>query len=73
MTQGERLAKREAIRSEVAKLEAGLRALLEEEKALLKECAHTYPNGQSALVGASTKVCVHCGKLMNQKDEKLWG
>ena len=73
MTQAERLAKRDALRSEIAKLEANLRALLEEEKALLAGCAHTYANGQSALVGASTKVCVHCGKLMNPKDEKLWG
>ncbi len=73
MTQGERLAKREALRSEIAKLEAGLRTLFEEEKAILKECAHTYPNGQSALVGTSTKVCVHCAQLSNPKDEKLWG
>ena len=73
MTQAERLAKREAIRVEVAKLEAGLRALFEEEKALLKDCAHTYPNGQSALVGSSTKVCVHCGRLASPRDDQLWG
>ncbi len=73
MTQGERLAKREALRRSIAKLEAELRALLEEEKSLLAACAHTYPDGQSALVGASTKVCVHCAKLINPKDEKLWG
>ncbi len=72
MTQAERLAKREALRVEIAKREAGVRTLVEEEQALLRDCEHTYASGESALVGGPTKVCVHCGRTVGG-DEKLWG
>ncbi len=73
MTQAERLAKREALRGEIAKIEVGLRELLEEERRLLSGCEHTYANGQSAVVGGRTKVCVPCGRTLVARDEKLWG
>jgi hypothetical protein len=73
VTQEERLAKRDALRSEIVKLEESIRTLLEQEELLLRECSHTYASGQSALVGGRTKVCVHCGRSVAGKDEKLWG
>ena len=73
MTQEERLAKRDALRAEILKLEESIKGLLEQEETLLKECSHTYPDGKSALVGGRTKVCVHCGRAVAGKDEKLWG
>ncbi len=56
MTQDERLAKRDALRAEIVKLEESIRLLLEQEELLLKDCAHTYAGGQSALVGGRTKI-----------------
>lgn len=73
MTQEERLAKRDALRSEILKLEESIKGLLEQEETLLKECSHTYPDGKSALVGERTKVCVHCGRAVAGKEEKPWG
>jgi hypothetical protein len=73
VTQEERLAKRDALRSEILKLEESIKGLLEQEEAILKDCSHTYPGGKSALVGGRTKVCVHCGRAVAGKDEKLWG
>jgi hypothetical protein len=73
VTQEERLAKRDALRSEIVKLEESIRALLEKEEELLRECTHTYAGGKSALVGGRVKVCVHCGRSVQGKDEKLWG
>ena len=73
VTQDERLAKRDALRSEIVKLEESIRLLLEQEELLLKDCAHTYAGGQSALVGGRTKICVHCGRAVAGKDDKLWG
>jgi hypothetical protein len=73
VTQEERLVKRDALRAEIVKLEESIRLLLEQEEVLLKECSHTYAGGQSALVGGRTKICVHCGRSVAGKDEKLWG
>jgi hypothetical protein len=73
VTQDERLAKRDALRAEIVKLEESIRLLLEQEELLLKDCAHTYAGGQSALVGGRTKICVHCGRAVAGKDDKLWG
>ena len=73
VTQEERLAKRDALRAEILKLEESIKGLLEQEETLLKDCSHTYPGGKSALVGEPTKVCVHCGRAVAGKDEKLWG
>ena len=73
VTQDERLAKRDALRSEIVKLEESIRTLLEKEEELLRDCTHTYAGGKSALVGGRVKVCVHCGRSVQGKDEKLWG
>jgi len=73
VTQEERLAKRDALRSEIVKLEEAIRALLEQEEEMLRDCSHTYAGGKSALVGGRVKVCVHCGRSVQGKDEKLWG
>jgi hypothetical protein len=73
VTQEERLAKRDALRAEIVKLEQTIRTLLEQEEGVLKDCTHTYASGQSALVGGRTKVCVHCGRSVAGRDEKLWG
>jgi hypothetical protein len=73
VTQEERLAKRDALRVEIVKLEESIRALIEQEEDLLRDCNHTYAGGKSALVGGRVKVCVHCGRSMQGKDEKLWG
>ena len=73
VTQDERLAKRDALRSDIVKLEESIRALLEQEEELLRDCSHTYAGGKSALVGGRVRVCVHCGRSVQGKDEKLWG
>jgi hypothetical protein len=73
VTQEDRLAKRDALRSDIVKLEESIRALLEPEEELLRDCGHTYAGGKSALVGGRVKVCVHCGRSVQGKDEKLWG
>ncbi len=73
MTQAERLAKREALRAEIAKAEAHVRELVAQERLLLAECTHAYSDGKTALVGGRTKVCVHCGRLVARREEKLWG
>ena len=73
VTQEERLAKRDALRSDIVKLEESIRALLEQEEELLRDCSHTYAGGKSALVGGRVRVCVHCGRSVQGKDEKLWG
>lgn len=73
VTQEERLSKRDTLRAEIVKLEESIRSLLEQEEDLLRECNHTYAGGKSALVGGRVKVCVHCGRSVQGKDEKLWG
>ena len=73
MTQEERLARRKQLRTEVARLEAELGALREEERLLLESCEHTYPDGRAAAAGGQVKICAICGRLLPRKDEKLWG
>jgi hypothetical protein len=73
VTQEERLTRRDALRADIVKLEESIRSLIEQEEELLRDCNHTYPGGKSALVGGRVKVCVHCGRSVQGKDEKLWG
>lgn len=73
ITQAERLDRKEQLRAEVAKREAEIRDLQEELAKLLADCEHTYANGQVAVAGNRTKVCVHCGRIVQSRDEKLWG
>lgn len=73
MTQAERLIRREELRAEIAKHEAALEALREEEERLLGSCDHTYADGRHAVVGGRIKVCAICGRVLKGKDEKLWG
>jgi hypothetical protein len=40
---------------------------------ILDGCEHTDGNGKSALIGGRTKVCAHCGRIVNTHSEKLWG
>ena len=56
----------------LAKLEAQMRSVQEEIGCLLARCEHTDPDGRSAIVGGSTKVCSHCGKTVSRRGEKLW-
>ncbi len=73
MTQPERLARRTELRAEIAKLEADLDALLAEEARLLDGCEHSYADGRAAVTGGRVKICSICGRVMPQRDEKLWG
>jgi len=73
ITQAERLARKDVLRAEVAKREAEIRDLQEELSRLLADCEHTYANGAVAVAGNRTKVCVHCGRIVENRDEKLWG
>jgi hypothetical protein len=73
ISQAERLARKDSLRVEVAKREAEIRDLQEELAKLLADCEHTYPNGQAAVAGNKTKICVHCGRIVQGRDEKLWG
>jgi hypothetical protein len=73
VTQEERLSRRDALRADIVKLEESIRSLIEQEEELLRDCNHTYAGGKSALVGGRVKVCVHCGRSIQGKDEKLWG
>ena len=73
ITQAERLDRKEQLRAEVAKREAEIRDLQAELQALLVDCEHTYANGQLAVAGNRTKVCVHCGRIVQSHGEKLWG
>jgi len=73
ITQAERLARKDELRVEVAKREAEIRDLQEELSRLLADCEHTYANGSVAVAGNRTKICVHCGRIVQARDEKLWG
>jgi len=73
ITQAERLARKDLLRVEVAKREAEIRDLQEELAKLLSDCEHTYANGSVAVAGNRTKICVHCGRIVQSRDEKLWG
>jgi hypothetical protein len=73
ITQAERLARKDALRDQIAKREAEIRDLQEELARLLADCEHTDANGQIAVAGSRTKICVHCGRIVPLHDEKLWG
>lgn len=73
MTQTERLARRQALRAEIEKQERHLADLRAEESRLLVGCEHEYADGRHATAGGRVKICSICGRLMPQRDEKLWG
>jgi len=73
LTQPERLARREFLKSDAAKLERQLRDLQEQLVRLLDGCEHTDANGRSSIVGGRTKVCAHCGRIITGHTDKLWG
>ncbi len=73
MTQAERLARRAELRADIDKVKGELEALLEEETRLLEGCEHAYADGRSAATGGRIRICAICGRLMRQRDEKLWG
>ncbi len=73
MTQAERLARRAELRADMDKLRAEVEALLEQEARLLDGCEHVYEDGRSAATGGRIRICAICGRLMRQRDEKLWG
>ena len=73
LTQAERLARREFLKSDAAKLERQLRDLQEQLARLLEGCEHTDANGRSSIVGGRTKVCAHCGRIIPAHTDKLWG
>jgi len=72
-TQAERIARKEFLRSDAAKLERQLRDLNEQIVRLLDGCEHTDANGRSAVIGGRTKVCAHCGRVVSPHPDKLWG
>jgi nitrite reductase/ring-hydroxylating ferredoxin subunit len=72
ISQLERIERADALRGELAKLEAQMRSVQEEIGALLARCEHTDADGRSSIVGGSTKVCSHCGKTVSRRGEKLW-
>ena len=73
MTQAERLARRAELRADIEKVKGELEALLEEESRVLEGCEHTYGDGRSAATGGRIRICAICGRLIKQRDEKLWG
>ena len=73
LTQAERLARKDFLRSDVAKLERQLRDLQEQIARLLEGCEHLYSDGRGAATGGRVKICSICGRLLKQRDEKLWG
>jgi hypothetical protein len=72
MSQVERLERKGELDHELARLQAEIRAVEDELADLLSRCEHTYPDGRSAVVGGSTKVCAHCGRTVSRRGEKLW-
>jgi hypothetical protein len=72
LTQAARLARKEFLRNDVAKLERQLREVNDQITRLLEGCEHTDANGRSAVIGGRTKVCAHCGRIVARGD-KLWG
>ncbi len=74
LTQAERLARKDFLRSDVAKLERQLRDLQDQIACLLEGCEHTDASGRSSVIGGRTKVCAHCGRIVTASHaEKLWG
>lgn len=73
MTQAERVARQEILRTVIARLESYLGELRVQQQAALEGCEHTYPDGRQAATGAATKVCAICGQMLKGRDDKLWG
>jgi hypothetical protein len=73
LTQAERIARKDFLCSDVAKLERQLRDLQEQIARLLDGCEHTDATGRSAIIGGSTKVCAHCGRIVAPHGDRLWG
>jgi hypothetical protein len=73
VTQEERLARRAGLRADIEKAKGELEALLEEEARLLDGCEHVYGDGRSAATGGRIRICAICGRLIKNRDEKLWG
>jgi hypothetical protein len=73
VTQAERLARRAELRADIAKREVELEQLRSEEARLLESCEHVYADGRGAATGGRVKICSICGRLLPQRDEKLWG
>lgn len=73
MTQSERLNRREELRADITKLEGSLAALREEESRLLEGCEHAYADGRNASTGGRVRICSICGRVLKQRDDKLWG
>jgi hypothetical protein len=67
------VARQEILRTVIARLEAYLGELREEQKKDLDGCEHSYADGRSATTGGTTKVCAICGKVVKGRDDKLWG
>jgi hypothetical protein len=73
VTQAERLARRTELRADIAKRERDLEQLRLEETRLLDGCEHVYADGRGAGAGGRVKICSICGRLLPNRDEKLWG
>ncbi len=73
MTQTERVVRQEVLRTVIARLEAYLGELHEEQKKAIEGCEHTYADGRGATTGGTTKVCAICGQVVKGRDDKLWG
>jgi len=73
VTQEERLARRAELLADIRKLEADLEALRAEEARLLEKCVHEYADGRHAVAGGRVKICTICGRVLKQRDDKLWG
>jgi hypothetical protein len=73
VTQAERLARRDELRADIVKLEVKLESLRGEEARLLDGCEHAYADGRSATAGGRVRICAICGRVLKQRDEKLWG
>ncbi len=73
MTQAERLARHEVLRSVITRLEATLAELRAEQQRALEGCEHQYPDGRQAVTGTATKVCAICGQMQKGREGKLWG
>ncbi|HEX7487742.1 MAG TPA: hypothetical protein VF341_02460 [Anaeromyxobacteraceae bacterium] len=73
LSQAERLARRDFLKSDAAKLERQMRDVQEQLSRLLEACEHTDANGRSSIVGGRTKVCAHCGHIVAGHTDKLWG
>ncbi len=72
LTQAERLARKDFLKNDVAKLERQIRDMQDQIATLLDNCEHTDGNGRTAVIGDRTKVCVHCGRIVSTH-ETLWG